>query len=849
MSRESGSWWWLALRSLAIELLVPLGAACAAGTAVAALVSPAWSAAGLPYALGYGKNVESATLAAGFAAAAAARVASCWPLGRRLAIAASLLGALALAPRLDVAALLPAAPRLLCVGLLLAALAAALRAEPPGASERREDSTPRWLAAAAVALLAGLEGLLSTAALSIDVFHHGEVLASAVDLLAGGRPFESFVWPHGLHDTGLAALWLRFTGKIGTSPVALAWATSAGLGVVAAYVLARRLLASRVEALAATLALTLVPLLVGPRAASGAAPALESLGILLFVVLGFARVDLDRPARLLGAGALFGAAHLFRFETAAYGALSAAAMLVAQATLAAGRTPRQRLRSLVVAAAALACGGVLPLLAGRLLWGWPGTAWIEYLFGDLARHHRDAVGLVLRWPLAGLRVGTVDPGTVAIALSWLLFVAGLLAAAAGALAERLRRPGNGTAGRVPELIFLAVFALCASRSALDRIDFIHVLQWAALPALGVLLLLLGALRERRNWSAARSALAVAALLTLVDPGRLAPRRQPPVSPAAVSARIDAAVGRLGEHLAPNAPAGACADRGFTASELGDPENRRFVDATCEFERLLDAHGVGGLAIADSAPWYWVRFGMRPPYREFSLSRAYTPAAQRRLIEDLRASSPEALLLPKGYRALRDFDVPGAVRGPVVEAYLRARRSGVRPTPTALGDLLLWNEPAPCASEASGDAPADVVTLRTRRLYHQPSTGLLYARGRATESATGAPLAALTLVGADGIAAGSVEYGLQRRSSDATGREPIGWELFARNPRGDSLASLRLQGQLRDGRVVRLELDPEKTTRLTPLVDPAWRDLAVEIDAAWALGLADRHAASGAPCPP
>ncbi len=849
MSRETGSWRWLALHSLAIELLIPLGAACGAGATVAALVSPAWTAAGLPYALGYGKNVEAAAIGAGLLAAVVARVASSWRLGRRLATAASLLGWAVLAPRLDYRALLPAAPRLLFIGLLLVVLAAALRFARPGAAERRADSTPRWLAATIVVLLALFEALLSTAALSIDVFHHGEVLASAVDLLAGGRPFETFVWPHGLHDTGLAAFWILLTGKIGTSPVALAWATGAGLGVVAAYVLARRLLASRVEALSATLALTMAPLLLGPRGASGAAPALASLGILLFVVLGFARIDPERPARLLLAGALFGAAHLCRFETAAYGAVAAGAFVTARSLLAVGRPPRERLRSLLVATAALAAGATLPLLGGRLLWGWPDAAWLDYLFGDLARHHRDAVGLVLRWPLAGAQVGAVDPGTLSIALAWLLFVTGLLAIAAGGLVDRLRHSAPPSGAHLPELVFFAVFALFASRSALDRIDSIHVLQWAALPALGVLLLLAGSLRDRRGWSAARSALAVAALIALVDPARLAPRRPAPVPPPELFHRIAAAADRVAEHLAPNDPAGTCAERGFTASELGDEDNRRFVAAACEVERLLAARGVRGLAIADSAPWYWVRFGMRPPYREFSMSRAYTPAAQLRLIADLRASAPEALLRPRDFRALRDFDVPGAVRGPVIEAYLRARRLDVPPTPTALGDLYFWNEPATCPAATSGEASADALSLRARRLYHQPTTGMLFARGRATASATGEPLAALSAAMEDGMAFASVEYGLGRGDPEHPVSGPAGWELFARIPRGEPPPGVRLVALLHDGREVRRELDPQETVRLAPLDDPAWRDLESSIDAAWQLGLADRRAAAGAPCPP
>src|SRR5207344_2457980 len=97
---------------------------------------------------------------------------------------------------------------------------------------------------------------------------------------------------------------------------------------------------------------------------------------------------------------------------------------------------------------------------------------------------------------------------------------------------------------------------------------------------------------------------------------------------------------------------------------------------CAVEVQLRARRVKNLVITHSAPWYYVRFGLRPPTRYFALARAYTPAQQRELVGDLRARRPEALLRVRGFEALGRFDIPDAVRVPIVEAYLRERRRGV-----------------------------------------------------------------------------------------------------------------------------------------------------------------------------
>ena len=131
-------------------------------------------------------------------AGAASRAISGRRSGRLLAGGAALAGYILLALGVSGPRLVTMAPRLLFATLLFAAISAlaAGLAGAPGAADstiaspalrgaprrlsRPQDRIPWWGAAGGVAVLVALELLLAIEALSIDVFHHGEVLASAV---------------------------------------------------------------------------------------------------------------------------------------------------------------------------------------------------------------------------------------------------------------------------------------------------------------------------------------------------------------------------------------------------------------------------------------------------------------------------------------------------------------------------------------------------------------------------------------------------------------------------------------------------------------------------------------------
>lgn len=761
-------------RSIALAclpVLVPFGCALAAAALVTAVVPPRWNAPGLPFFLGHPKNVESAATAAAFLTAVAAAAAGTHRRSLQLMAAAGLAVLLARGHlRVLAAAWLPLAGAF--VGPTV------LGATPR--DRRAEDATTpdvaRPLGALAAGVLAVAGFVVGTEPLSIDVFHHGEVLGSALDVLHGGIPFKSYVWPHGVHDTGLAALWIAASGKIGTSPVALARATCRAFGVLAAYAFAARLLGRRSAALGVAAVLALMPLhgtLPGPAECPDM---LYQLGILAFVIAALLALVAERRGASVAAGALLACGHLFRIETALYGAVAAVALLASRVIAPAdsGCPLAVRVRRCGLALGGLALGAAAVLGASRLALGWPDGAWFAYTFGELPRYHRDAVGIPFPWPLRGELADSTLPHRGA-ALAWLCFVLALGVATARAVA--LRAPAREI------LVFVTTFAFLATRSSLDRSDTGHFLQWATFPLVAVVLLLVVRARDARWPRAARAVLLVAALLWIDGPVvRAAPLL---AAPSALVATARERWRATIEHLAPNPPIGPCADTTMTALEAARPKNAHFLAAVCDLETLLRRHDARGLVIAHSAPWYYVRLGLRPPTRHFAFSRAYTPRVQRELVEDLRAAHPMALLRVHGFEALEIFDVPDAVRVPVVDAYLRARTGGVRPYATPLGEVYFWNEPG------SDDPPT--LRMPSEETVDYPDAGRRLVFGWTTDHGASFPL----------VSTGDRSY-----------------------------ATI-------DGRSIRTSVTSARSRTLPRLDGDVWRDLAADVDRASALGASDR----------
>ncbi|MFN7943352.1 MAG: hypothetical protein U0X73_17300 [Thermoanaerobaculia bacterium] len=842
-----------ASRFVLVHLLIPAGVAVAVGAAVAALVPPRFLAAGMPYFVGRAKNVEIAAVAAALAAGALAgfaadRRAWRWILGPLAAAGGWIVAARADGPELVGALPGLAVAAILGLGLRAWALAAAMPAS------RRQDSTA-YSARAALVLgaLAATGFLVTIEALTIDVFHQGEVLASAIDWLRGGTPFRSFVWPHGLVDTGLTAAWIALVGKVGSSPIALARASCAALGVGAGYVLLRRMGATRGAALAAVGGLVAAPVLFDQSALGFPYPRpLVQLGALAFALFGFAWLAGDGRWRALAAGACFGCEHLFRFEIGLFALIAGAASWAAPLATERARAGRERWREIGLGVGQLAAGFAVPLVAWRLVFGWPDGAWLRGMWRDLPRFHADQVGLPIDWPVHPPLAGA-DSGSGAPLLAWLLFALLAATAALAALRQAIAGDhGDRAPRRLAAITFVAALTAFTTRSALDRSDLAHVLQWGIAPLLGAAFAGVEVVARRFAWRPWASHLALGAGTLALGSLVAMPAGAPWRAPREIARFAAERVRLLAEHLAANPAAGPCGERGFTASEAARPGNRDFLAAVCVGQTLIAEHGIRELAVVDSGPWYWARFAMRPPTRFFSFTRAYTPALQLELVGELRASGAEALLRTHGFGAGLDMGVPTAVVAPVAAAFLVERGRGAPIRATELGDFVLWNEPELCrVAPAGGARPA--VRLVAKLVTYQPTSRLLFARGWASEAAGGAPLAALSVAGPAELEDAVATYGYfwpgRAQEIGRTAGAQIGWELLARLAPG-AWERLRARGGIdlravdSSGREADLALPLAAARELGPLAGPEWRAAAAAVAEAARLGRADRAAAVG-----
>ncbi|MEO6030072.1 MAG: hypothetical protein ABIR79_24665 [Candidatus Binatia bacterium] len=833
------------LRMTLTDVLLPCGVALATGATVASVVPAHWQTIGAPYFLGYGKNVEGTAVAAALAAGA---------LTPLLADRRAWLGPLAILAIVGWAALSWVADLgLLAAGtwrvLTAASLTLVLRLQRPESPARTVDESgdlSRGVTLLAVVTLALTVFMIALEALVIDVFHHGEVLTSALDLLRGGRPFESFIWPHGLHDTGLAAGWIWATGKVGTSPVALSRATCRALAIVTAYALGRVMFGSRHGALAVAGGLAAATVAASVNAHGVAqAQGMHHLGIVVFVAVGFAALAVPSHGRLIVAGGCFALAHLFRIEVGVFAVIAAGAVTTQRHLMAREHGFGPALVGFVTAGLQMAAGAALVLATCALLFDWPAGAWLEYTLRELPRHHRDAVGLPFPWPLAHGRIALHPDDLYPVALGWLAFVLFLLGQTVRALFTWRDRT------RTAHLVFLAVFAWLATRSSLDRSDQVHVLQWSLLPLIGTLTLALAIVRERFRWSPRRTAVVTVLVLVCFDAARMAWHPLASRRIVDLPGRVASAASLLVEHLVPNPPVGDCADRMFTPAESRISANARFIADTCATEHLLASHHISRFVIQHSAPWYEVRFGQPHTTRFFAFARAYTPTTQSELVGDLRATGAQALLRVRGYEALTIFDVADGVRVPVTDAYLRARRRDVAPVSTPIGEWFFWDEAASCGP-SSADAGGPAVEAFIDRMVYIPQSEMLAAEGWSADLAGGRPFAHVGWSADDPVTDGDLDYGIARPhgagEQQAPALERTGWRLVVRVPAATWKArrengSLSLDATSMDGRHARATL-PFATATELPRLGAEWDDAVARMNDAALQGRRDREAACG-----
>ncbi len=811
--------------ALLVGLVVPAGVAIAVGAALASVLPPRWVAGGLPYVIGWPKNVEITAVSVGLLAGV---ISAALAARRRLyapMIGLALLGWWLAASHATAPAGLGPFDLLRPLALyLLVCVALSIWSPHPiaAAAVRRRPV----LVAAAVAALAAFAGARWVQGVTVDTFHSGVALQSAIALLQGARPFDDLILSHGLHDAGLMALWIGWLGKVGTTPVALAMATNALLGVVALYLLARRAVGDGIGALLCAAGVVTMLLLFSAHAG-----VLLHLGLTVFVAAVYCLAAPGRRWRLALAGAALGAAHLYRIDASMFGGGAFAAVLAVRWLAWGGEGWRARVAGLAGDAAVAGLGLGLPLLAMRAALGWPDGNWFTYALVTLRRYHADSDGLPMPWPAAF----APQPWTVtstAMTLMPLFLALALGTAAVRAVRASWREPRSAPAAAASEaLVFFAAFALLSARTALTRSDVGHAMMWTYLPLFGALFLLFAAplsghVRARYATAWGLGALVVLLLGQVVVEG---PARWRP----------------LLEHLAPNPPLGDCGDTMLTRFDAEMPANQGLIEGSCAVEQALRAHGVDRLVIDHAAPWYLVRFGMLPLSRYSTLAKAYTPASQRQVIDAVHAAPRSALLRVRGYRALDRFDVDNIFRIPVAEAYLRERRRGAPVIATAIGDLVLWDEPAvPPPAPPAPLASAEVLLFVDQQTYDRGS-GFLLIEGWAADAASRRPVDEVVAM-YDGTQEGVALRDLPRPDAAAFLGVPqlaAGWSIAVRVPPQRWPASVEVVARMADGRQSVVRTDPSRAVVLPGLSGPEWEHLDAAVVDAEALGRRDRAAAT------
>jgi hypothetical protein len=225
--------------------------------------------------------------------------------------------------------------------------------------------------------------------------------------------------------------------------------------------------------------------------------------------------------------------------------------------------------------------------------------------------------------------------------------------------------------------------------------------------------------------------------------------------------------------------------------------------------------------------------------------------QRELIAGLRARRPQALLQVRGFAGIWRFDVPDAVRVPLIDAYLRERRQGVAPIVTAIGDFYFWDESRTPETPRSAAGPAAPgVGIAVESVIYAPASGVFFANGWAADVSAREPLKSLELVPGQlqaGKGWASLEYGRPRSYVLDCGTEEkarCGFELAGSIP-PDVMAAWQKRGEIdltavtSDGSAAPIQLSLAKLHTVGELSGPEWRGLDQAVKEATAQGASDR----------
>lgn len=606
-SGEAPSSW---LRAASLHVVCFAILTCASYLAYA-FVTPRWRTTGYPSYIGYGKNVEQAALGLTILG-----VTSFVILARRLAISLTALIWLAIA-----LALIKTYYAGGLAAALLLGVAAAITLyftwhgrlqDPVGADAR--DEVPKWHWWTAALLLpvvaASLFLTMFRPAPALDLFHDGEVIASALDLLDGGVPYRTFFWPHGVSDSGLAALIIGLTGNEGMGSILILRAITVTVGFIGLFLL--------------TLGLTRQPLssllfaaMVGSLSKAPTYVATRSFFPILAFLLISLRFRFHRIA-LFGVGLLLGTGYVWRIETALFGLATLIIYLFidryyAQGYALDGQVWRhlwdlRKAAGLVGDGLILMLGVASSLVIIRQALGFPTVEWFRTTLIDLPRYHSDSTGLPLPLAWKGVEYsGFKQVSPLQHKLMGMILLPGFLLLALNLYSSTLYR---GVERRLALSTFqgrfftlLVIYLLFTLKTFMDRSNFVVIKETSWLPFIIVGINFLAILEGRfRRAPILLGSLALGcALLAVLAAARpdLLPRFRPP-GPANLATLRD----RLRPTETPEEMLGPT-----TSPDAGE-----ILRGVKQVKELLDAQSVGErqLLIYHSAAQLFPLLGRKVP---------------------------------------------------------------------------------------------------------------------------------------------------------------------------------------------------------------------------------------------
>ncbi|MBE7414943.1 MAG: hypothetical protein HS130_06845 [Deltaproteobacteria bacterium] len=638
-------------------------------------VSPAWSTPGWPSFNKYPKNIENAALMASIIGAALTALFFEAFRARLIKIASLAVlvpvAAVIVYKNVDISGM-SGSIQLVYIAVLLSSLFYFFKSADAVPAPRKANPL--------VIIAAGIAGFSVFFMLSVvywfeyplDVHHFGEQFTSAADLLAGGRPFITFHWPHGLEDTGIAALFFTLFSRTDVPTMLLSLAFATGLGAITILLLCYGMRLDYYSVLVlAAVAVFNYALGFGY---------LTSYIFALIALLAFSRAA--RGYQFFLAGLLTFIAHVYRIELGVYAFVSIIALLLYQA---AGALiyDRARLRGTAREAALYLFGTAGAAFFMYLVLGWPGPEWYKTVFYILPRYHADTGGLA--FPLFIKSIAHVYSVGQGYPKEWtgitlLITILTMVAIITGYLMRNLRQAGK--IDKFPVLlVFFSVFML---KTAFGRSDFSHIHHAFLIPAFLLVLacsrvliasplkapakiLLVGLLFSFFNFESVRLSFADKPLLP---------------HPALFKGSYE----YLSGYNEP--PPAQCSNSIFSAQNLARPDYQAFDRFICGLKEELSRYGINEkeLLVMHSAALIYPALGYGLPTKYYKIGLAITEEMQEEMVSELERNGVKALL--RSNVGLTWYDIPDWDRLPVHFKWARERFDMDNPVRTGLGALYL-----------------------------------------------------------------------------------------------------------------------------------------------------------------